>query len=127
MAGADHSDQTTDARRTTLKRSRVPYVVAVGLPARVTACCRFAGAMAASALVEETDIAGLATCAAQYRPLAIVLIRDVYEFDPSEFDALARDVAAVVVPVTEDEPDEALKQRMVGEIERAQRLRAELA
>lgn len=51
-------------------------------------------------VVVAADIASVATVAAEGRPYAIVIPRDVYDFGASEFDALARDLSAglVVVP-----------------------------
>lgn len=47
------------------------------------------------------------TAMAKYRPFAVVLDSDLYAFDPTEFEALARDVAAQLVVIDADEADEA--------------------
>lgn len=46
------------------------------------------------------DLTSVATVAAELRPYAIIIPRDVYEFGASEFDALARDLdtGLIVVP-----------------------------
>jgi hypothetical protein len=49
--------------------------------------------------IEITDVAGTATIVAKWRPFAVVLAEELYEFDPREFDALARDVGAEIVVV----------------------------
>jgi hypothetical protein len=49
--------------------------------------------------VEVTDVRGAATAVAKWRPFAIVLAQELYDFDPEEFRALAKDVGAEVVMV----------------------------
>ena len=55
---------------------------------------------ASGGLVIVCDLSSMTTVAAESRPYAIVVPRDVYEFGRSEFDALARDLdtGLVVVP-----------------------------
>ncbi len=87
----------SDPRLETLRRSNVPYVVVVGASDNVVAACRYAAAVGASALVEACGVEDLATTVATWRPIAIVVSEDVYDFDAAEFDALARDAGGVVV------------------------------
>lgn len=55
---------------------------------------------ASGARVLQVTIKNVATLAAETRPYALVVPRDVHEFGASEFEALARDIDAelVVVP-----------------------------
>lgn len=53
----------------------------------------------------ECDLREMGRQATQRRPLAMIVPSYLHEFDPTEFDALARDVGAVLVVV-----DEALEQ-----------------
>ncbi len=48
----------------------------------------------------RADLASVATVAAERRPYALIIPREVYEFGASEFDALARDLdtGLIVVP-----------------------------
>ncbi|APR85067.1 Hypothetical protein A7982_10416 [Minicystis rosea] len=50
---------------------------------------------------------------AELRPLAIVVTQEVYDFDPLEFDALARDVSSSLLRVEED-ISEAMLELLLG-------------
>jgi hypothetical protein len=52
--------------------------------------------------LKHCELAQAPTLVAERRPLAIVLQHDLYEFDPREFDALARDVGAALLRVDDD-------------------------
>ena len=60
-----------------------------------------AAATAGASRVENCDVDDAATRAASLRPFAVVLTRDIYEFDRKEFDALARDVHAEIIELPE--------------------------
>jgi hypothetical protein len=66
------------------------------------------------------------TVAAERRPLAILLPMDIYAFDPSAFDALARDVQASLVRVDEDIPAGQLELLLTAAVEDAAARRHEL-
>jgi hypothetical protein len=86
---------------TTLRTLTAPTVVAIGCPPPFAARCgRLVERL--GALFVTADVAGAPTVVAEKRPLAMVVVEDVYDFDPDEFDALARDVGASVVKVAED-------------------------
>lgn len=90
-------------QHTTQKTVAVPVVLVVGGSDLVEHCRAIVKSPALPpAHVKRTDLADAATNAARWRPLAIVLTRDVYEFDAAEFDALAKDVGALVVPVASE-------------------------
>jgi hypothetical protein len=74
-------------------------VVVVGGPAELIDATRQAAGVAAAARVETAELNSAATVVATHRPFAIVMTEDVYGFDASEFDALARDVSAVLIKV----------------------------
>src|SRR5204863_79360 len=67
-----------------------------------------------------------ATAAAERRPLAIVMLDDLYAFDPEEFAALARDVRASMVRVEEDIPAAKLALLLMAAIDDAAARRDEL-
>lgn len=87
-------------QHTTQKTLAVPVVLVVGGTELVEHCRTIVKSPSLPpAHVKRTDVADAATNAARWRPLAIVLTRDVYDFDAAEFDALARDVGSLVIPV----------------------------
>ena len=88
-------------RKATANARTLPTVMAVGAGTELTGRCRTA-ATAAKAFFEWTDVANAATSAARCRPLVLVISEDVYAFDASEFEALARDIRARLVRVDED-------------------------
>jgi hypothetical protein len=47
--------------------------------------------------VRLTDLAGVATTVAQWRPLAVLVERELFEFDREAFNLLARDVGAELI------------------------------
>jgi hypothetical protein len=65
------------------------------------------------ALFHRGTIENAATVVAERRPLVIVIPQDVYEFDPHEFDALARDVSASLLRV-DDGVSEAMLEMLLG-------------
>ena len=88
-------------------------VVVVGGPADLVAAVRQAAGVAAAARVETADLANAATVAATHRPFAIVMSEDMYAFDSSEFEALARDVNAVLIRVETDSATRAKLERVL--------------
>jgi hypothetical protein len=90
-------------------RSRAPTrvsditntVLLVGGSDRLAVWCDDAAAAASGAMIERCDMKTAATAATQIRPFAIVIPEDLYEFDTTELDALARDVQASLVVVSE--------------------------
>ena len=106
-----------DPRVETLRRTEVPYVVVVAVPAHIIASCRYAAALGASALIEEATVADVATVCATWRPIAIVVPREIYDFDGSEFDALARDAGGEVVTLpTRELSEEELRRWLVDRL-----------
>ncbi len=110
----------SEGRATQLIGSDVPYVVTAGCDERVVRLCRFAAATAANALVYEATMAEITSVAVSRRPFAIVMSEHLYAFDPTEFDALARDVRAHICRVP-DEPlgDEELQLWLVNVLREA--------
>jgi len=74
-------------------------VVVVGGPTDLVAAVRQAAGVVAAARVELADLSNAATVAATHRPFAIVMSEDVFAFDASEFEALARDVNAALIRI----------------------------
>ena len=83
-------------RLRTVNAVTLPTILLVGIAPDLLPMCQ-AAATAARAFMEATDVANAATMAARCRPLVIVVDEDLYEFDPAEFDALARDVRGKIV------------------------------
>ena len=86
---------------TTLRRITAPTVLVIGCPPGLSARCVQA-LEGIGAILVGADVVSAPTVAAARRPLAIVLMEDLYAFDPEEFDALARDVGASLVKVEEE-------------------------
>lgn len=87
----------------TLPTITAPAVLLIGGAEALAQTCTAALASIGVLLVRCT-IAQAATWAAERRPLVIVLPPEVYEFDPDEFDALARDVGASLLRVEDSVP-----------------------
>jgi hypothetical protein len=101
------------SRRPTLEHKPVIAVVVIGGPDTLIEAVQRVTTSATNARVVTTDIASAATHVARERPFAIVVSDEVYAFDASEFDALARDVrAALIVLPTDSTPLRTLQERL---------------
>ena len=78
---------------------RVPAVLAVAATDNVVQACRKAVLTFTLAEIVRAQVHDAATKAAKWRPFAFVIPEDTYQFDPQEFDELARDVGALVVTI----------------------------
>ncbi len=89
------------ARRpfSTIPDSRVPAVVVIAPSEALLEACRESLRYVVVATLEATGVKEAATNIARLRPFAIVIEEDVFDFDPAEFEALARDVGGEVVAV----------------------------
>jgi len=74
-------------------------LVVVSPEKELLAACRESARTIVAVDVEVTDVKSVATDVAKWRPFAIVIEEDLFAFDPNEFIALARDVAAEVITV----------------------------
>jgi hypothetical protein len=88
----------TDSTR---EMMRIEAVLVVGSQALIRAV-RDSVRKLGRADVVTCEVREAQTRAAELRPFAIVMYDDVYAFDSTEFDALARDVRAELIVVTED-------------------------
>jgi hypothetical protein len=102
-----------------------PTVLVVSCAPELVARCAQAIAPLGLAL-QECGFVEAATMAAERRPLAIVMVEDVYAFDPDELDALARDVRASLVRVEEDIPVAKLELILEVAVDDAARRRREM-
>jgi hypothetical protein len=85
----------------TLTAVPVPTVITIGCSPDLND--RVARALASTGVAfKDCEISNAATLVAARLPLVIVLVEDLYAFDPDEFDALARDVRASLLRVDED-------------------------
>jgi hypothetical protein len=98
-------------------------IMIVGMTRALAKRCRDAAAGARVLFVHEADLASLTNLAAERKPLAILFPEHVYAFDSLEFDALARDIQASVVPLGPDISDEELSLRLDDALMRAELLR----
>ncbi len=99
-------------------------MLAVSCPPELVARC--AGALLSIGVgLKECGFVSAATVVAERRPLAIVIVKDIYLFDPDAFDALARDVQASLVRVDEDIPSGTLEFLLAAAIEDAAARRSE--
>lgn len=86
---------------TTLTAVAAPTVIAIGCPPELNARCGRA-LRSTGVRLEDCEVSNAVTMVAERQPLVIVLVEDLYAFDPEEFDALARDVRASLLRVEED-------------------------
>lgn len=86
---------------TTLTAVIAPTVITIGCAPDLNQRC--ARALASTGVTfKDCEMSRAATMIATLQPLVIVLVEDLYAFDPEEFDALARDVRASLLRVEED-------------------------
>jgi hypothetical protein len=87
--------------RNTLETSPATTVLVVGGPQALIDCTHQAARSVPTAQVINCELRDAPTRVAELWPFAIVMSDDLYAFDSSEFDALARDVRArlITVPV----------------------------
>lgn len=86
---------------TTLTAVTAPMVLTIGCPSELQGRVEVALGLVKT-ILKHCELAQAPTLAAQKRPLVMVIPEDLYEFDPQEFDALARDVGASLLRVEED-------------------------
>ncbi len=108
----------------TMAAMRAPLVLAIACPPDLVSRCREALEGLGVGL-REGSIVEAPTVVADRRPLAIVMLEDLYAFDPEELDALARDVQASLVRVEEDVSAAILELFLTGAIEAAAARRGE--
>jgi hypothetical protein len=102
-----------------------PSVLAIACTPELVARCREALEGIGVGL-RECSFVEAPTVAAERRPLAIVMLEDLYAFDPEELDALARDVQASLVRVDEDASVAMLELLLTAAIDAAAARRSEL-
>jgi hypothetical protein len=85
----------------TLPEHRIALILAVAPSEELLAACRESARYLTATNVEVTDVKSVATDVASWRPFAIVIEEELFAFDPDEFIALARDVAAEIITVPE--------------------------
>jgi hypothetical protein len=83
----------------TIPARRLPVLVVIAPDKGLLDACHETLRYVSAARVEVADVRGAATLVASKRPFAVVLEEDVFSFDPSEFEALGRDVGAEIVLV----------------------------
>ena len=87
--------------QTTLTAVTAPMVLTIGCPSELQE--RVADALGSiRTILKHCDLSQAPTIAAERWPLVMVIPEDLYEFDPQEFDALARDVGASLLCVEEN-------------------------
>lgn len=91
-----------------------PLVIVAGAPAELVATCRDAGARLGVA-VRESDLRSLRAIAAASPPYAIVVMEDLYRFDPAPFDAVARTAPASLVRLDHREANDPEVRRLLIE------------
>jgi hypothetical protein len=104
----------------TLPSRRIPTVVLVNtrreLLARLDASIRDFEEIPT---LKPVELKAAATAIAEARPFAVLVPTDLFEFDPSEFVALARDVGAMVIAYDAEEPLDALRAFLVPKLRAA--------
>ncbi len=104
----------------TLPSRRIPTVVLIG--SRADALERLV--LAVRELdevpnVRSVELKDAATVVAESRPFAVVVPRDLFAFDPREFEALARDVGALVIAYDADASGDALAATLTPKVRAA--------
>jgi hypothetical protein len=102
----------------------MPTILAIGCPKGLVLRC-WTAAGAAGAMMVECTIGEATTVAARLRPLAIVLLEELYEFDPRELEALARDVQSSLAVIHEQMSDDELVRKIGEAASDSRRRRAE--
>lgn len=106
------------ANQTTLTAVTAPTVLTIGCaPELQVLCARVLSSQ--KVLLKHCELAQAPTLAAAKRPLCIVIPEDLYEFDPQEFDALARDVGASLLRVEDGIPEEMLEMLLGAAVDAA--------
>jgi hypothetical protein len=96
----------------TLVNPDIPTVLTVGFTQAFVERCRRVVARL-GVIIEPTQLNNFTTTAARCRPLVMVVLADVYEFDPAEFELLVRDVGSVSLVIeSEDLAYQALDRRL---------------
>ena len=86
----------------TTKQGHRPVVLVIGGTSRLADRCAQAVSGGLAGIV-ECDLASASTQAALWRPFAFVVLEELHAFDPTEFEALARDVGARLIVVPNDD------------------------
>lgn len=102
----------------TVRPVSAPTVLTIGCSPSLEQHCGRA-LVTLGALLQRTPLEGAATVAAERRPLVIVMPQALYEFDPEEFDALARDVGASLLRVDDDVSEPVLEMLLGPALETA--------
>jgi hypothetical protein len=88
---------------TTIPGRPTPTVILVMPESRLLdACLHAVSELPEVPRMEVTDVKGTATAVARWRPFALILQEELYDFDPEEFKALAKDVGAEIIMVRAD-------------------------
>ena len=104
MAEKDHASNPED--QPTMRHRKVPCVLVVGgTEELVAATTRVANGESPAIGIEVCGAANAPSLAARLRPFALVLNQEIFDFDPEEFTALARDVHADLVVVKISRPN----------------------
>ena len=91
-----------------------PCLVLVGFSTATVQQMTAAARLAAPCRVAACTIDDVATVVAERRPFAMVVLTSVFDFDPSEFRALARDVKSRLIKMpNEHVTDDWLKKHLV--------------
>jgi hypothetical protein len=105
----------------TKKNRLMPVVVLIAGSRELLQSCQKCAALATAARVESCSLDQAATKVATWRPFAIVVPESVFEFDPKEFKALARDVQATLVTVPDPLPETRARAALVPALRDAAR------
>ena len=110
-----------DSELPTLKQIHVPVALVIDGSEEVISAVSKA-ALSAQVLIAECTSADAATMAAQMRPLVLIAPHDVYQREWENFEALARDLRASMMPLSPGDLDpthlEGELTRLMGEAER---------
>lgn len=97
----------------TLRHFKIPTILVVGGSEELIGAVSEV-ALSMQILVAECGVADVTDTATQMQPLLLVMSPEIYRADAGNYDALARDIRALVLEVSSEETDDlrALEQHM---------------
>lgn len=108
---------TSRSRRPTIQHETELSVVVIGGGLSLLGAVRQTVETLTVAQIVTSDVSAASNVIVQLRPFAVVISKELYDFDSSEFDALARDVqTSLIVVVTAGVSEVVLKSTLMSRI-----------
>jgi hypothetical protein len=110
-------------QRTTLETTPTTVILLVGPTSEMIEATHRAAQAVPTAEIVSCELKEAATRVAELWPFAIVMTEDLYSFDSAEFDALARDVQARLITVSDPTSTNRIERRLRPQLMEAYRRR----